>query len=73
VYDYITKLCGKEAEVIKSNLNSNIWATGQVEALHRKHKRPKLGNGEVYDHSGVLTAIVERINKLRHNLLQKLR
>jgi hypothetical protein len=71
MYDYITKLCRRQAEVIENHLNPNVWATGQVEAMHRKHKQLKLGTGQAYDHSGVLTAILERINKLRHNLLHK--
>jgi hypothetical protein len=42
IYDYITKLWRKRAEVTLNNLNSKVSATGQ-EAMHRKHKRLKLG------------------------------
>jgi hypothetical protein len=49
VYDYITKLCRRQAEVILDHENPNVGAIGQVEARHRKHKRLKLGGGQVYD------------------------
>jgi hypothetical protein len=53
VYDYITKLCRRQAEVVLNHENPNVRAIGQGEARHRKHKRLKLGGGQVYDHSGV--------------------
>jgi hypothetical protein len=53
VYDYITKLCRGQAEVILNHENPNICAIGQGEARHRKHKRLKLGGGQVYDRSSV--------------------
>jgi hypothetical protein len=49
VYDYITKLCRKKAEVIQNALNPNAHANGQGEAMHRKHKRLKLGSVQAYD------------------------
>jgi hypothetical protein len=51
VYDYITKLCRKQAEVIENHLNPNVRATGQGDAMHRKHIGLKLGDGQAYDHS----------------------
>jgi hypothetical protein len=48
VYDYITKLYRKQAEVIKNHLNPHV----QGEAMHRKHKRLKLGGSQAYDCSG---------------------
>jgi hypothetical protein len=48
VYDYITKLCRQQAEVIQ-NHNENVRNIGQGEARHRKHKRLKLGGGHAYD------------------------
>jgi hypothetical protein len=45
VYDYITKLCRRQAEVILNHKNPNVCATGQGEPRHRKHKRLKLGGG----------------------------
>jgi hypothetical protein len=39
VYDYITKLCRSQAEVILNHENPNVRAVGQREARHRKHKR----------------------------------
>jgi hypothetical protein len=52
VYDYITKLCRRQAEVILNHENPNVHAIGQ-EARHRKHKRLKLGGGQVYNRSSV--------------------
>jgi hypothetical protein len=53
VYDYITKLCRRQAEVNPNHENPNVRAIGQEEARHRKHKRLKLGGGQVYDRSSV--------------------
>jgi hypothetical protein len=35
-YDYITKLCRKQAEFIQNYLKPNLRAIGQGEAMHRK-------------------------------------
>jgi hypothetical protein len=53
VYDYINKLCRRQAEVILNHENPNVRAIGQGVASHRKHKRLKLGGGQVYDRSSV--------------------
>jgi hypothetical protein len=53
VYDYITKLWRRQAEVILNHENPNIPTIGQGEARHRKHKRLKLGGGQAYVRSGV--------------------
>jgi hypothetical protein len=53
VYGYITKLCRRQAEVILNHENPNVLSIGQGEARHRKHKRLKLGGGQVYDRSSV--------------------
>jgi hypothetical protein len=53
VYDYITKLCWREAEVILSHENSSVRAIGQVENRHTKYKRLDLGGGQAYDRSSV--------------------
>jgi hypothetical protein len=55
VYDYITKLCRQQAEVIQNheNENENVRYIGQGEDPHRKYKRLKLGGGHVYDCSSV--------------------
>jgi hypothetical protein len=50
VYDYITKLCRQQAEVIQNHENDHTHSIGQGEARHRKYKRLKLGGGEAYDH-----------------------
>jgi hypothetical protein len=47
VYDYITKSCRQQAEVIQNH--ENVRCIGQGEARHRKYKRLKLGGGHVYD------------------------
>jgi hypothetical protein len=51
VYDFITKLCRQQAEVIKNHVNPNVRSIGQGEAQHRKSKRLKLGGGQAYDRS----------------------
>jgi hypothetical protein len=51
MYDYITKLCRTQAEVILKHVNPNVHGIGQGGARHRKHKRLKLGGGEAYDRS----------------------
>jgi hypothetical protein len=51
VYDYITKLCRRQAEIIHNHENGNVCNIGQSETPHRKHKRLKLGGGHVYDRS----------------------
>jgi hypothetical protein len=53
VYDYITKSCRQQAEVIETHENENVYYIGQGEAPHRKYKRLKLGGGHVYDCSSV--------------------
>jgi hypothetical protein len=49
IYDYITKSCRQQAEVIQNHENENVCYTGQGEAQHRKYKRLKLGGGHVYN------------------------
>jgi hypothetical protein len=51
VYDYITKLCRTQAEVILNHVNRNVSGIGQREATYKKYKRPKLGGGQAYDRS----------------------
>jgi hypothetical protein len=51
VYDYMTKLCRTQADVILNHANPNVCGTGQGEARHRKYKRLKLGGGQVYGRS----------------------
>jgi hypothetical protein len=49
MYDFTTKLCRQQAEVIKNHDNENVRNIGKGEAPHRKYKRLKLGGGQVYD------------------------
>jgi hypothetical protein len=51
VYDYITKLCRKQAEVIWNHEKEHVCSIGQGEARHRKYKRLKLLGGKAYGHS----------------------
>jgi hypothetical protein len=51
LYDYITKLCRQQAEVILNHNNENVHNTGQGGARHRKYKRLKLGTGDAYNRS----------------------
>jgi hypothetical protein len=51
VYDYITKLCRQQAEVIQNDENVNVRRIGQGEPQHRKYKRLKLGSSQAYDRS----------------------
>jgi hypothetical protein len=53
VYDFITKLCRQQAEVIQNHDNENIRNIGQGKAPHRKYKRLNLGGSHVYDCSSV--------------------
>jgi hypothetical protein len=51
VYDYITKLCRQQTEVIQNHDNKNLRNIGQGGARHRKYKRLKPGGGHAYDRS----------------------
>jgi hypothetical protein len=42
VYDYVTKLCRQQAEVIENHKNEHVRSIGQGEARYRKYKRLKL-------------------------------
>jgi ribosomal protein L44E len=46
VYNYITKLCRTEAEVIVNYTDQNVHGIEQEEARRRKYKRLKLGGGQ---------------------------
>jgi hypothetical protein len=48
IYDYVTKLCGQQAEVIQNYETANVRNIGQGESQYRKYKRIKLG-GQAYD------------------------
>jgi hypothetical protein len=53
VYDYIRKLCRRQAEIVHNHENEIVRNIGQGETPHRKDKRLKLGGGHLYDHSSV--------------------
>jgi hypothetical protein len=54
VYDYITKLCRRQAEIIHNHENENVRNIGQGKTPYRKYKRLKLGGGHLYGRSSVL-------------------
>jgi hypothetical protein len=49
VYDYVLKLCRRQAEVIQNHRNEHVHGIGQGEASHRKYKKLKLDGGQAYD------------------------
>jgi hypothetical protein len=51
VYDYITKLCRKQAEVIWNRENEHVRSIGKGETRHRKFKILKLDGDQAYDPS----------------------
>jgi hypothetical protein len=51
VYDYMTKLCRQQAEVILNHDNENVRNIGQGETRRRKYKRLKFGGGQAYNRS----------------------
>jgi predicted nucleic acid-binding Zn ribbon protein len=53
IYDYITKLCGQQADVMQNHENANVRDVGKNGARHRKYtyKRLKIGGGQAYDSS----------------------
>jgi hypothetical protein len=50
VYDYITKSCRQQAEVIQIHENATVRYIGQSQARHRIYKRLKIGGGHVYEY-----------------------
>jgi hypothetical protein len=58
VYDYVTKLCREQVEVIQNHENEHVHSIRQGEARHRKLKALKLGGGQAYDGSSDQVAVV---------------
>jgi hypothetical protein len=58
VYDYTTKLCRQQAEVVQNHENEHVRGIGQDEARHRKYKRLKLGGSQAYHRSGDYADVV---------------
>jgi hypothetical protein len=46
VYDYVTKLCRRQAEVIENYEIEHVRGIGQGEARRRKYNRLKLGGDQ---------------------------
>jgi hypothetical protein len=51
LYDYVTKLCRQQAEVIQNHENEYVRSIGHGEARHIKYKRFKIGGGQAYNRS----------------------
>jgi hypothetical protein len=68
MYDYITKLCRRQAEIILNHENPNVRAIGQGEPRHRKYKRPNLAADKPTTVQ-VSNCRFLGLNKLRHKLL----
>jgi hypothetical protein len=51
MYDYMTKLCRTQTELILHRVNPNVRGIGQGESRRRKYKRLKLGGGQAYESS----------------------
>jgi hypothetical protein len=51
VYDYTTKLCWQQVEVIQKYENEHVCNMEQEKVRHRKDEGLKLGGGQAYDHS----------------------
>jgi hypothetical protein len=51
IYDYITRLCMQQAEVMQNHENENVRNIGQGDARQTKCMTLKLRGGEEYDRS----------------------
>jgi hypothetical protein len=69
VYDYITKLCRTQAEVILNHVNLNVPGIGQREIIVLSTRGLNLAVDRPM--TSQLTAVLEQLNKLRHNVLHK--
>jgi hypothetical protein len=49
VYDYLTKICRKQEEVIQNHDNANVRIIGRKEGQRRKHKRLKFCGGQAHE------------------------
>jgi hypothetical protein len=58
IYDYITKLCRQQAEVIQNHENADVRKIEQGEPRHRKYKRLKFSGSQAYDRSRDWSAVV---------------
>jgi hypothetical protein len=51
VYDYVTKLCRRQAEAIQNHENEHVRVIAQGEARYGEYKRLNLSDGQNYDGS----------------------
>jgi hypothetical protein len=62
LYDYITKLCRQQTQVIQNLENSHIRDIGQSEDAQRKYMRLTLGGGHAYGRSSYKIAVMTGTN-----------
>jgi hypothetical protein len=63
VYDYTTKLCRQQAEVIQNHETDYVSGIGHGEARHRKYKRLNLGGGQVTTGQVTKLPLQYKVNK----------
>jgi hypothetical protein len=51
LYNYVTKLCRQQAEVVQNHENEHVRSIEQGKARHRKYKRLKFGGSQAYNRS----------------------
>jgi hypothetical protein len=51
VYDYVTKLCKQQTEVMQHYENEDVLGIRRGETRRLKYMRLKLGGGQAYDRS----------------------
>jgi hypothetical protein len=51
MYDYITRSCRQQAQVVPKHENAHIRNVEQGKARYRKYNGLKLGGGRAYDRS----------------------
>jgi hypothetical protein len=72
VYNYITKLCRQEAQIIQNHEHIHVRNIGQGEAKHRNYKTLKLGGCQVYDRSNDYKLVLQSdLLLIEHNLLYR--
>jgi hypothetical protein len=53
LYDYTTKLCRQQAEIVQNHENANVHSIGQGEARHRKYKNIRGVNLAATKHTAI--------------------
>jgi hypothetical protein len=58
IYDFMTRLCREQADVIRNHKNAYIRDIVTGEAARRKCEKLKLGGGQAYTRSGVQATVL---------------